>query len=204
MATEFIIYIVAWVSFCLFSGWLVYADNESFSFSHRGYFDFLFVRWKVATFIIAAIGISVIAPYTGDPTWDYFDALLMSLLTYLSAPWAVGTLYLVARRKLGLKHFAVAVCVWMLSASWCYDLYLVIRDGQYPITWDANIFASSVLYLSAGLFWNLEWKEVRGMTFSFMEEDWPSKARTSSFNKVFWYALPFMILAGGSIGYFLL
>ena len=59
----------------------------------------------------------------------------------------------------------VSVCVWMFSASWSYDGYLVLRDGAYPFTWLPNIFASSVLYLSAGLFWNLQWREGRGVHF---------------------------------------
>jgi hypothetical protein len=51
----------------------------------------------------------------------------------------------------------VALCLWLFSASWSYDLYLLLRDGSYPVTWLANLFASSLLYLSAGLFWNLHW-----------------------------------------------
>lgn len=35
------------------------------------------MRWKVVTFLIATIAMTVIAPYTGDPTWDYVDAPLM-------------------------------------------------------------------------------------------------------------------------------
>jgi hypothetical protein len=34
--------------------------------------------------------------------------------------------------------------------------YLWMRDGHYPVTWWANLLASSVLYLCAGLFWNLD------------------------------------------------
>ncbi|MBC3918102.1 hypothetical protein H8L32_11490 [Undibacterium sp. CY18W] len=36
--------------------------------------------------------------------------------------------------------------MWMFSASWCYDLYLLLRDGVYPLTWEANIYAPSVMY----------------------------------------------------------
>jgi hypothetical protein len=59
----------------------------------------LFQDWKIVTFIISAIGLTVIAPYTGDPTWDYVDAAFMSILTYTTAPWVVGTIYLTLRGK---------------------------------------------------------------------------------------------------------
>jgi len=44
-------------------------------------------------FLIALSAIVILAPYTGDPTWDYFDAAFMSILTYITAPWSVGTLF---------------------------------------------------------------------------------------------------------------
>jgi len=201
---EFIFYIAAWASLCLCALWLYLKDRGSFAFSYRSYRQFLMVRWKVVTFLCAAIGITVVAPYTGDPTWDYFDAPMMSILTFVSAPWAIGALYLVVRRQLDLKQGLVAVCVWMFSASWCYDLYLVFRDGHYPFTWFPNIFASSALYIAAGLLWNLEWKAGRGATFSFLEAGWPSPPVQPGFLKVFWYALPFMLIAGCAIGYFLI
>ena len=127
----------------------------------------------------------------------------MSILTFATAPWAVGTLYLAIHRKATLVQIYVAICIWMFSASWSYDLYLVLRDGLYPITWLPNIFASSVLYVSAGLLWNLEWKEGRGVIFGFMEPDWPNPAHDLGFRKVFWFALPFMILVTLMIAPFL-
>jgi len=144
----------------------------------------------------------IIAPYTGDPTWDYFNAFFMSALTYLTAPWAIGAVYNVAKGKLNPSQAFVAICLWMLSASWSYDLYLVLRDGDYPITWFSNIFASSVLYISAGLFWNLDWAQGRGITFAFMENNWPYSISDGSFSNIVWYALPFMALASFLILYF--
>lgn len=145
----------------------------------------------------------VVAPYTGDPTWDYVDAGFMSLFTFLSAPWAVGTLYKVFARKLPIKHGFIAFCVWMFSASWSYDFYLLIRDGHYPITWLPNIFASSVLYISAGLLWSLDLQKGKGIILSFREEDWPSPSTGKAFMKILWFALPFMAIAAGIVLYFL-
>ena len=144
----------------------------------------------------------VIAPYSGDPTWDFFDAFFMSVLTYLTAPWALGAIVNVVKRKLGPSQAFVAFCFWMFSASWSYDLYLVLRDGAYPITWFSNIFASSVLYISAGLFWSLDWIPGRGVTFAFLEDGWPYSTSESSFPKIVWFALPFMALVSFLIIYF--
>jgi len=66
----------------------------------------------------------------------------------------------------------------MFSASWFYDTYILIRDGEYTPLWLPNIFASSSLYALAGLLWNLDWKPNRGTIFAFMEAD-----TISPFNK---------------------
>lgn len=153
----------------------------------------------MVTFLVSGIGITVIAPYTGDHTWDYFDAAMMATLTFASAPWAVGTLYRAARARSTPKQAYVAACLWLLSASWCYDLYLVLRDGHYPMTWLANLAASSILYLLAGMLWNLEWRPGRGVTFGFMEPDWPDPRHARTFARLAWFALPIMALAAGMI-----
>lgn len=194
MRMFFTIYITFWATACLIAAVVYIRDRQSYALSHSDYWHFLFKPWKVITFLIAATGLTVIAPYTGDPTWDYFDALFMSLLTFFTAPWATGVLYKVAKRELAFKQAFVAGCIWMFSASWSYDLYLLIRDGCYPDTWFSNIFASSALYMSAGLLWNLDWRKERGVIFSFMEADWPVMSSYSVLPKILWFALPLMIL----------
>lgn len=202
MEPFFIWYMASWMLACAVAIGLYARNAGSFSLSRPAYRRFLLVPWKIATFAVATAGITLIAPYTGDPTWDYFDAFFMAVLTFLGAPWVVGVLFLASRRRLPLEHLYVALCLWMFSASWSYDLYLVFRDGRYPATWLPNIFASSVLYISAGLLWNLDWREERDMTFSFLESDWPSVQPTATFTKIFWVALPFMLIAVAAILYF--
>jgi hypothetical protein len=145
-----------------------------------------------------------IAPYSGDPTWDYFDAFFMAVLTYLTAPWSIGALYKVIRRELQIKQAIVAICIWMFTASWSYDLYILLRDGAYPITWYSNIFASSVLYILAGMFWNLDWIKGKGIIFSFMEKDWPAVSSDSVFTKILCIAVPIMMLVTFLFVYFFL
>ena len=65
---------------------------------------------------------------------------------FLGAPWSSGTLYLAFRGRSGFRQAYVAFCLWMFSASWSYDLYILLRDGEYPNTWLPNIAAASILY----------------------------------------------------------
>ena len=108
---------------------------------------------------------------------------------------AARGLELAVRRAVAWPEVFVACCAWMFSASWSYDIYLVWRDGRYPETWFANIFASSVIYLAAGLFWNLEWQRGRGVIFSFMRPGWPSRPAESAFFRLLGYAAIFALPA---------
>lgn len=195
MTSFFYTYIASWATACVIALVLMGQNYKSIILFQRNYWDFLKIKWKLVTFIIALSAFVILAPYTGDPTWDYYDAAFMSILTFMTAPWSVGTLFRFIKRQEKLKIAYIAVCVWMFSASWSYDIYLVFREGYYPSTWLPNIFASSVLYVSAGLFWNLEYRDGRGVIFGFMESDWPKVDGSVSFNKILLYALPFMILA---------
>ncbi len=197
-------YVGAWGAACAIALAMVVADRKAYSLADPAYLRFLGAPWKLATFAISGIGMVVVAPHTGDPTWDYYDAAFMSVLTFVGAPWATGTLYLVLRGRAGAKQAYVAACLWMFSASWSYDLYLLWRDGEYPNTWLPNIPASSVLYCSAGLLWNLDWRQGRGATFSFQEEGWPGVAPAADFGRIFWIALPFMVIGAASVLYFVL
>ena len=204
MAPFFRIYIFCWAAACFVALSLFIKERETIGLNRGEYWRFIFKPWRLLTFATACLSMIVIAPHTGDPTWDYFDAFFMSALTYLTSPWAIGTIYNAVRRKLKPSHAFIAFCVWMFSASWSYDLYLVLRDGGYPSTWFSNIIASSVLYISAGLFWSLDWIQGRGVTFAFLENNWPYPTSQSSFSKIGWYALPFMALVSFLILYFFL
>jgi hypothetical protein len=204
MTTFFIFYTLSWSLACLAAICLMFRHRSVIALFQLQYWRFLIQKWKIVTFLMAAIGLTVIAPYTGDPTWDYVDASFMSVLTFATAPWAIGVLYRAIRGKAMVAQAYVAICTWMFSASWSYDLYLVLRDGFYPATWLPNLFASSVLYVSGGLLWNLEWKEGRGVIFGFMEPSWPEVTDSRVFSKILWFALPFMALAAAMIAAFLI
>src|SRR5262245_21180901 len=57
------------------------------------YWRWLLRPWRVATFLPALAVIVLIAPYTGDPYWDYVDGAVMATTTFITAPWALGSFY---------------------------------------------------------------------------------------------------------------
>ncbi len=187
-------YTLGWLACCIASCALVLRRREAFAFMHREYWRLQSEPWKLLTGATAAIGLTVMAPYTGDPTWDYVDALFMSILTYTAAPWTVAILFRFFRRLASIQQMFVACCLWLFSASWSYDLYIWLRDGLYPLTWTSNLVASSFLYLMGGLVWCLEWLPGRGMSFSFMRPDWPLRTVSTPFSRIAWLALPIMLL----------
>ena len=116
---------------------------------------------------------------------------------------SVGVVYLLLRRRVPADHAFIAVTLWMFSASWAYDAYILAKSGVYPATWWSNIILSSVLYLSAGLMWNLQWRRGIGVTFGFLHAGWPQPSEDASFGRLAWYAVPFMILVAAVIAQFL-
>ncbi len=165
-----------------------------------GYWRFLLRPWKVATFTIAAAGLAVVGPHTGDPCWDYVTAILMSMLTFAFAPWVVGTIWKTTRRQRSFVVAYVAACLWMLGASWSYDIYLLLRDGLYPVTWLWNLAASSFLFGAAGVYWNLDWTEARGLHLAFTAPEWPTASRGAVFLRVLPVAGPIMLFVAVLIG----
>ncbi|MDH5637387.1 MAG: hypothetical protein OEZ04_02740 [Nitrospinota bacterium] len=190
------IYMAVWVFFSICALAAFIGSRRRFVIADAAYWWFLLTPWKLVTFGVAASGLTIMAPYTGDPTWDYIDAIFMAVFAYLLAPWVVGEAYLMLRGKRTAYNAPVIAAAWLFSASWSYDLYNLIKFGVYPSTWLANLFASSVLFFSAGLFWNLDWREGRGTIFAFMEEDWPKQQAGNVFHKLLWMVVPFMALVG--------
>lgn len=196
-------YIFFWVTCTSCAVIAVIVWRKRIGFATQYYLRYLTVRWKWVTFIVAGSGITLVAPYTDDPTWSYTNAFVMSLLTFISAPWSVGTLARALYGRASLIQVYVASCFWLFSASWSYDGYLLIRDGIYPMTWFDNLLLSSTLYLAAGLLWNLEWTHNAGVKFAFQNPDWPVPVLGRQLHHILWCALPFMVFAIALITAFL-
>jgi hypothetical protein len=136
------------------------------------YGSFLTQPWKLVTFALAATFVTFAGQFSYDDTWDLVNGAGMSILTYLSAPWAVG---IIIRRLQGTGDPAtlfIALVAMFFSASWFYDGWLVLRDGHYPSTWLPNLFLSPVIYIAAGLFWNLEVDTEGRPSFGFLRPEW--------------------------------
>ncbi|MBN2493647.1 MAG: hypothetical protein JXR96_03560 [Deltaproteobacteria bacterium] len=187
------VYLGVWLCLCAAGLVFLVADRRRLALFEAAYWRFLCPGWKLATFGLAAAGLVLIAPYTGDHTWDYWDAAFMSLLTFTTAPWAVGTLYRGVLGRLPARQIFPAAVVWMFATSWSYDLYILLRDGVYPMTCWSNIVLSSMLYAGGGLLWSLDWSEGQGVFFAFTRPDWPRLSDRRAFGRIFWYALPFML-----------
>jgi hypothetical protein len=195
MTRPFALYTATWVAACLVAGFLMARHYATLELFHARYWRFLLQDWKVLSFVVASTSLTLVAPYADDTTWDYVDAFVMSVLTFVTAPWAIGTAYRVLKRRAAWVNGYVAVCLWLCSASWFYDMYIVLRDGAYSPYWLPNLFLSSLLYLAAGLLWSLEWGRERGVVFQFIEDHWPERDAERNFRKVLPYTVPFVIVA---------
>lgn len=196
MTKPFALYTATWVAACVVAGFLMARHHATLELFHARYWRFLLQDWKVLSFVGAGTSLTFVAPYADDTTWDYVDASVMSVLTFATAPWVIGTSYRVLMRRAAWVNGYVAVCVWWFSASWFYDLYIVLRDGAYSPYWLPNLFLSSLVYLAAGLMWSLEWKHERGVVLQFVEAHWPERDAERNFRKILPYTLPFVIVAG--------
>jgi hypothetical protein len=180
------IYIACWGLACAVAFVVAIVRGRKFAIARRGYFRSLIVPWKLTVFTIAASGMMVIAPKTGDPTWDWIDSGFMALFTYLTAPWTLGVLVRALRsRSLDLAEAYVAACTWLFSASWSYDLYIYLRDGFYPLSWSSNLLASSILYAAGGACFSLAHSDTRfRVTPAFLQPNWPEEIREATFRRV--------------------
>jgi len=171
-------YIAAWGSACVAALVVAAVRGRSFAIARRAYWIGLARPWKLVTFAGAFAGIVLVAPRSGDPTWDHVDAAFMALLTFLTAPWSLGVLVRASRRASTASEIYVAVCTWLFSASFSYDIYLFVRDHAYPVTWWANLFASTGLYFCGGAMWSLRGGQPM---FAFLRDDWPASLADGSF-----------------------
>lgn len=163
------------------------------------------IIWKFLTFITTTIILSAIAPIANDPTWDIPETIIMCTLTFMTAPWSVGVIYraIIGYEK-NWKEIYIATVLWLFSSSWSYDLYVWIWQWTYPVSWSWNLMISPILYLCAGMFWNLEWREWKWVIFAFREKQWfLDSLPQGQFWKLFPYMLPFLVLGVAIFGGFL-
>lgn len=186
-------YLTLWVVGLAIALLMILRAEDHFGLLSRAYARFLLEPWKLGIFALATASITLAAPYSGDPTWDVPDSLLVSLVVYLTAPWAVAEIARSWRRlDQGARRYAAIMI--LLTPCWTYELYILFRDGIYPPTWQSNLVLSGMICVFAGLLWNLGWKESEASRFTFRWEEWPPADR-SPFRKV----LPMVVVLASPV-----
>ena len=186
----FVKYIAIWTSFCLVALLILAWDRKRLLPEWREYWRFLCVPWKVCLFVPAFFFVTVAGRLTDDETWDWVTGSGMAILTFLTAPWVVGLIYLVFVGRRPARYLIVALALLLFSSSWFYDGYLLWRDGAYTGRWLGNLVLSPFIYMAAGLLWNLEAKprvgfhDDSGFQLSFVREDWPSPPVDTRFGPI--------------------
>ena len=194
------VYLALWLTATILSFFLLYRNRKTCSLIQAAYWKFLLEPWKLFTFAIATSCVALAAPYSGDPTWDVPNSIIISMLTYILAPWSVAVLYRSIQSLTFNIHFWMALCFFFIPC-WVYDIYILFRDKIYPPTWFNNLVISGGIVLIAGLFWNLCYRDADGLTFAFKLPEWPSVG-PSPIRKIFWPCLFLCIPVLASIGWF--
>lgn len=190
--TPFLVrYVVGWLAFCLLAFVLAVKDVRPVWHDEL---RFLLVPWKLAVFGPAIVFVTFAGRFTDDETWDVVSGGGMSLLTFLTAGWSLGTLFKVMTGERPLSHAVVALGIALFASSWFYDGYLLLRDGAYTHRWLGNLMLSPIIYVAAGLLLNLEVR-AGGIGFAFTRSDWPKVAETSGSGLLVVAAVPLVAVA---------
>jgi len=196
------IYLLIWIFAIILSCCFIMRNKNDFEFLNHRYWAFLFEPWKIITFFVSAAMVTIAAPYSDDPTWDYPDSVIISIATYVFAPWSIAIIYRSIKDRVIGQKFFVALSAFFVPC-WTYDLYILLRDNIYPPTWYHNLYLSGPIVMLAGLFWNILWVENEGITFAFMRKKWPASDRTP-FKKIFWILVLLGVPVAASIGWFVI
>jgi hypothetical protein len=197
----FVKYIAACALFCVIAAVLAVSNRRSLFPEWRAYLGFLCLPWKLCLFTIAFVFVTFAGRYTNDETWDWVTGSGMSILTFLTAPWAVGVIYQVLIGRRPIRYLVIAIALLLFSSSWFYDAYLLVRDGAYTRRWAGNLMLSPIIYLAAGILWNLEatahrdFGDREGVRLSFVRTDWPSRPTNTSFQPLMAVSIPLIAVA---------
>ena len=104
--------------------------------------------WKLATLAIGLTLLLLGADYCPAPDWDYTISVIMAILTYLTAPWAVR-----AFMALNWKAMLLGLFFYYFTVDGCYWLYWSAVKPDALVMREANFYASSCLYWLCGFIW---------------------------------------------------
>jgi hypothetical protein len=153
MTMPFALYMAAWMAAGFAAAYLIARHRQRLELCHARYWRFLLQDWKVLSFSIAVAGLTVVAPYSDDYTWDLrrragdvrTGIRYESLGSWHPESYAAPAL-LVGQRV----HRALRLAV--LGELVLRSVYRAERRLVLALL-AANLFLSSILYICAGLFW---------------------------------------------------
>jgi len=129
------------------------------AFSLKHYVNELLRPWKLLTFSLALMYYIWGAYRYQCPTWDVPVSILMSVLTYVFAPWTVNSMYYLAQKrpKNWLLKFLICLAIMYACGSASYELYNLWHLGYWPPpTYWVNLYYSTTLFYAAGVLWRFE------------------------------------------------
>ncbi len=192
-------YVIFWVSFCIVALGILVKDRKQLCLEWGDYIRFLFIQWKLAIFVPAFLFVTFAGRFTDDETWDIVTGSVMSILTFLTAPWVLGVFYQVLKGKKPPRYIIVAIALCLFSCSWFYDGYLYWRDGHYTSKWQGNLLLSPIVYFAAAQLWNLEVWNDRFVRPAFLRSDWPKPPIDQRFGPILYASIPFILIATGML-----
>jgi len=129
------------------------------TFSFKKYINELFRPWKLVTFSIA-LGYYIFGAYHYHcPTWDVPVSIIMSVLTYVFAPWTISSVYYLIKKRPRHWVLKLTICAMVIyaCASGSYELYNWWHLGYHPPpTYWVNLYYSSLIFFAAGMVWKFE------------------------------------------------
>tara|TARA_B110001454_G_scaffold218991_1_gene249094 strand:- start:141606 stop:142319 length:714 start_codon:yes stop_codon:yes gene_type:complete len=178
-------YLINWICVLIVGIALYVRNRKKLQQQWAGYFDFLFLKWKLVTFVLSGLFVSLAGYWTDDESWDIISGFGMSLFTFLVGPLAIGIILRTLRGKETILNIYLAIVFSFFSFSWFYDGYLILRDGVYNPRWYGNMILSGIIYVCAGFFWNLELTPTGKITLGFIRPDWPKPPSNHGIAKAF-------------------
>ena len=184
---------------------LIKYKNNILLFS-KEYYNFIFIKWKVIIFFIAFILLCIIANLWLDPTWDIPETIIMSALTYITAPYSIWIIFRYIK-WLNKKFYELYIAIILLffTSAWIYDLYaMLFLLWEYPLTAFSNLLLSPFIYLFAWMIWNLWYSKKDWIIFLYDKKNWINYKNVSWwFKKIFIYILPIILFMVILFWYFL-
>ncbi len=199
-------YLYFWLLNCIITIILITKYRKNTLIVKKKYFKFLTIKWKIITITIATIWIIIVWIISGDPTWDVWVSIWISLLYFYTSPYVIWILYRFI--KWLYKNYIelyISIIILLFSSSWFYDWYnYLYLLWHYPESWTSNFIFSLPIYILAWMFWSLGYKNWVWVIFSFSEKNWIEyKSPKGSFKKIYLYIWLISLLVTYIFWYFL-